>query len=137
MANYRWSICDPTSPTVIEKGRIEQDRILETFEQFPWIEQLRNMSSMKEEDICFSPSLEFENTDTKLGVLVSIVGDINNYEFYIFYKRPKTVKSFFGLIKRNIEGCLSEITDQTMDSARKFLAAFINGDTAYMESQMR
>lgn len=137
MSNYRWSICDPTNPVVIEKGKIEQDKIMETFEQFPWIEQLRSMSLMKEEDICFSPSLEFENTDTKLGVTFSIVGDEANYEFYIFYKRPKTIKSFFGLIKRDVEACVSDITGQTMDDARKFLAAFLNDDTAYMESQMR
>jgi hypothetical protein len=69
MPNYRCSICEPDDPKVIEKGSIRKEEIIETFEQFPWEDRLRKMETMKDDDICFSPSLEFINTDAKQGLL--------------------------------------------------------------------
>jgi hypothetical protein len=137
MSNYQWTICDPASPAVIEKGAIQKEDILETFRRFPWIDELRKMASMKEEDIHFSPSLEFENKDTKQGVSFSIVGDETTHEFYIFYKRPKTLKSFFGLSKKEMEDYISDITGQSMDDAINFLNAFLNNETDKLESLVK
>lgn len=136
MSNYRWSICEPDNPNVIEKGSIRKEMIVETFEQFPWMDRLQKMAFMKQDDICFSPSLEFENIDTKHGVTFSIVGEERSYEFYIFYKRPATVK-LFGIFKRNTDNHLSDIVGQTMEDAITFLNAFLKDDTDYMEAKMK
>ena len=137
MANYRWSICLPDNPEVIEKGDIAGEDILKMFLEFPWIDHLRKMASMKESDIHYSPSLEFENRDTKQGVTFSIVGDEVNNEFYVFYNRSKTVKSFFGLSKKDIDDYTSDITGQTKDAAIEILNAFLNNDADYLESKMK
>jgi hypothetical protein len=136
MANYRWSICEPDNPDVIEKGSIRKEEIMETFEQFPWIDRLRKMAGMQDNAICFSPSLEFENSDTKQGVTFSIVGTELTHEFYIFYKRPATVKTL-GLFKRHVDNHLSDITGQTKEDAIKFLNAFLNNDTVYLEEKIK
>ncbi|MEI9910659.1 MAG: hypothetical protein WDO71_13870 [Bacteroidota bacterium] len=104
MAQYRWSICEPQTPEIIEKGLIEKDKIMEIFEQFPWQIYLQQMACMKEKDIHYSPSLEFENLETKQGVSISIAGEADKYEFYIFYKRNKTIKTFFGYQQKKQPG---------------------------------
>jgi hypothetical protein len=136
MANYRWSICEPDNPQVIEKGIIRKEEIRETFEQFPWMDRLLKIANMRNEDICFSPSLEFENLDTKQGVTFSIVGTPVEHEFYIFYKRSVTVKTL-GLFKRQVDNHISDITGQTMEDAVRFLDAFLNNDSDYLEAKMK
>ena len=71
------------------------------------------MEVAKEEDIFYSPSLEIENKDTKHGLSISAVGNHDSFEFYIFYKRPKIVKTFFGLKEKIKNGYLSDKTGQT------------------------
>lgn len=137
MSQYRWSICEPETPEIIEKGLIEKDKIMETFEQFPWLIYLQQMAGMKEDDIHYSPSLEFENLETKQGVSISIAGETDKYEFYIFYKRNKTIKTFFGLSTKEVIGYLSDITGQTKEDVIKFLSAFLNNDTIYLEEKMK
>jgi hypothetical protein len=136
MANYRWSICEPDNPQVIEKGLIRKEEIGETFEQFPWMDRLRKIANMRNEDICFSPSLEFENLDTKQGVTFSIVGTVLENEFYVFYKRSVTVKTL-GLFKRQVDNHISDITGQTMEDAVRFLDAFLSNDSDYLEAKMK
>ncbi len=137
MAQYRWSICEPNDADVIEMGTISKEKILETFEQFPWTERLRQMSEMKDREIQYSPSLEFENLESKQGLTFSIVGDLFNYEFYIFYKRPATVRYLFGLVKREMNDWVTEITGQTKEEALKILTAFLNNDTIYLEEKIK
>ncbi|MEI9945997.1 MAG: hypothetical protein WDN26_17470 [Chitinophagaceae bacterium] len=137
MSIYRWSTCLPDKAGINEMGLITKEDAIEAFEQFPWIEHLSKMDFLKEEDIYYSPSLEFENTDTKHMVTFSIVGDDKGNEFYIFYKRPKVIRSFFGLSKKEVEDYVSDITGQTKEDAIKFLTAFLNNDTAYMESKIK
>ena len=137
MADFRWSICLPDNREIIEKGAINKQYIIETFENFPWMDHLRKMATIKDEDIHYSPSIEFEDMDSKQGVTFSIVGDENNNEFYIFYKRPKTLKSFFGLLKKDVDEYVSDITGQTKEDAVDFLKAFLSGDTVYLETKMK
>ena len=78
-------------------GSIEKDKIFDVLDKFPWTELLLKMDDAKENEIHFTPSIEFENKHTRHGVTISIV-DLD--VFYIFYKRPKLVSMMFGLIKR-------------------------------------
>src|SRR5690349_14320566 len=90
--NFRASFCDPFKPDIIELGDIQKEKIIDKFEDTPWYDFLRKMTTTKQEEVFYSPSLEVENKDTKHGLTISAVGDPNKYEFYIFYKRPKKVK---------------------------------------------
>jgi len=137
MANYKWSICEPDQKEVVEKGSIQKENIMETFEQFPWIDRLLKMAAMKEDEICFSPSLGFKNVDNNSAVEFSIIGDEAENEFYIFYIRPKTIKRLFGLLQTDMEKYMSDITGQTKEDAIKFLKAFIGDDVDYMEAKMK
>ncbi len=101
------------------------------------MDRLQKVAGMNDKDICFSPSLEFENLETKQGVVFSIVGnDVVNHEFYIFYKRDKAKKSFLGISTKEVKGYVSDITGQTKEDAIQFLTAFLNNDTAYLEEKI-
>lgn len=136
MKVYRWTICEPDHPEVIEKGMISGDDILQTFLQYPWKEKLKLLNSLPEDKICFSPSIEFEDSDAGHGVTFSCVGDETDMEFYIFYKRDKMVSNFGGLFNRQVKGKISDITGQGLADAQAFLEAFLKNDTAYLEQKI-
>ena len=128
---FRYSICDPLKSEPLEMGEIEKDQILEVFERFPWKDMLNKMQGVKESDIQFSPSIEFENKATHLGITISMGVDEN--EFYVFYKRPKMVSKWFGLIKKMDENFLSDRTGQTIADAREAVSALVGGDEITLE----
>ncbi|MNL59234.1 hypothetical protein D3C87_1829420 [compost metagenome] len=68
------------------------------FEKFPWKSHLEEMENSK--NIFYSPSIEFENLSNKNGLAISAVGNPDKYDFYVFYKRPKLQKTWFGLSKK-------------------------------------
>ncbi|MBA4240028.1 MAG: hypothetical protein C0448_04850 [Sphingobacteriaceae bacterium] len=85
----------------------------------------------------YSPSFEIENLDNENGLTISAVGNAGNYEFYIFYKRPKTVKKLFGLISKFEKGYLTDITGQNKSDVIKFLTALIKNDLALLEREIK
>lgn len=87
------------------------------------------METAREDEIFYSPSLEIENTDSKHGLAISAVGEPDNYEFYIFYKRPKSVKTLFGFQEKIDEGYTTDITGQTKQDVLDCLNALLCNDT--------
>ncbi len=132
--DFRASFCDPFKPDIIEIGKIEQDKILETFHKIPWSEYLGKMETAKQKEIYYSPSLEIENKENRNGLSVSA---INENEWYIFYKRPKLVKKFFGLIEKMDNDYLTDIQGQTEQDVLDCLNALINNDLNFLENKIK
>ncbi|EXZ07453.1 hypothetical protein [Bacteroides fragilis] len=105
MTEFKYSICEPLNPKVIEKGMIAPDSVIGLFNDFQWDYYLKQIevAETRKMDIYFSPSLEVENKANKNGLTISAVGDPEDPEFYIFYKRPISVvkKQFFVNRKRS------------------------------------
>lgn len=134
--NFRASFCDPFKQDVIELGVIPKDKIIDKFENTPWSDFLTKMKSAKENEIFSSPSLEIENKDTKHGLNISAVGDPNNYDFYIFYKRPKNVKIFFGLKEKLKDDYMTDKTGQTKQDVLDCLNALLRNDTEFLSNKI-
>jgi hypothetical protein len=132
--SYRASFCDPFKSEIIELEEIKKDNIIEHFESIPWSEFLKKMDTANENDIYYSPSLEIENKENKNGISVSAV---DGTEWYIFFKRPKLVKKFFGLFEKMDKNYLTDITGQTIDDVRKCLKALIDNDLKYLEEKIK
>ncbi|WP_202621785.1 hypothetical protein [Pontibacter russatus] len=137
MKIFRHSFCDPFKPDVIELGDVESKEIINRFEQMPWDEIISRMGKAKESDIHYSPSLEFEDKTTKHGITISAVGTSSLEEFYVFYKRPKRVKKFFGLIESDNPEYLTDVTGQTKEDVIDVLNAFINGKYDFLDSRIK
>ncbi len=132
--NFRASFCDPFKSDIIEMGDIEKDKIMETFEKIPWNKLLDEMKTKNEKEIYYSPSLEIENKDNKNGLSVSAV---DGKEWYIFFKRPKMVKKFFGLSEKMNNDYLTDITGQTENDVKECLTALINNDLEFLERKIK
>ncbi len=113
-----------------------QDSIVEHFEKMDWDGYLQKMENAKEEEIHYSPSLEIENIENRTGLAISAVGKPGNYEFYIFYKRPKKVKLFFGLMERLNENYLTDSKGQTKNDVMDCLKALLRNDTEYLAKKI-
>ena len=134
--NFRTSFCDPFQKDIIELGNISKDSILDKFEKTPWADILRQMSYAKEDEIYSSPSLEIENKDNRHGLSISAVGDPDNFEFYIFYKRPKNKKSLFGLKEKINENYTTDKTGQNKQDVLDCLNALLKDDTEFLANKI-
>lgn len=132
---FRYSICDPLKKDPIEMGDIEKEKVLDIVERFPWKDLLDKMSGAEESEIHYSPSIEVENKSTRHGLAISIVEGEEENEFYIFYKRPKTVTKLFGLIKNMDYNFTTDRTGQTSKDVREAVSALVAGDVAILEKR--
>lgn len=141
MTEFRYSVCEPLNPEVIEKGVVSTERIIGLFNDFQWDYYLKQMNAAEArgEKIYFSPSLEVENKANKNGLSISAVGDPGNYEFYIFYKRPRTVmkKKLFRKPETVVKDYISEITGQTKEEAVEYLNALLADNLELLESRIK
>jgi len=132
--NFRASFCDPFKSDIIEIGDIEKDKIMQHFESIPWSELLEKMKTTDDKNIYYSPSLEIENKANNNGLCVTA---IDATEWYIFFKRPKLQKKFFGLAEKMDDNYLTEITGQNIDDVRKCLTALINNELDFLEEKIK
>lgn len=47
MSEFRYSICEPITPKIIEKGKIDSSEIIDIFQNFPWKSHLQEMENAK------------------------------------------------------------------------------------------
>ncbi|TDO82892.1 hypothetical protein EV143_102153 [Flavobacterium chryseum] len=128
MREFRYSICEPTNPKIIEKGKIDSSEIMQIFQNFPWKTFLEET-----ENIYYSPSLEFENLSNKNGLSISAVGNPEKFEFYVFFKRSKMQKNWFGLIEKLNNNYTSELLDQSKEKTIELLKAFVDNNLSLLE----
>lgn len=136
MVNFRASFCDPFQKEIIDLGTIEETEVIQKFESVPWLDYLKRMETANENEIHYSPSLEIENKDNKHGLSISIVGLPENHEFYIFYKRPKAAKRFFGLQEKIDENYITDKTGQTKQDVLDCLNALVRNDPDYLANKI-
>jgi len=106
---------------------------MHTFDKVPWVDYLTQMQTRGENEIHFSPSLEIENKATRSGLTISVFGEPEKYEFYVFYKRPKKVARFFGLTSRMNNNYLTDAAGLTHQDARDCLQALLDGNDAWLD----
>ncbi|MCD9574018.1 hypothetical protein [Flavobacterium soyae] len=135
MSQFRYSICEPTNPNIIEKGKIDSSEILELVNNFPWKKYLHEMENIK--DPYYSPSLEFENLNNKNGLSISAVGTYEKFEFYVFFKRPKMQKTWFGLSEKLNNNYTSELLDQNEEKTMEIVKALVNDDLNFLERKFK
>ncbi|HEY1021895.1 MAG TPA: hypothetical protein VGE06_06255, partial [Flavisolibacter sp.] len=93
---FNVTFCNPFQKDIINLGLLSKEAILSHFEAVDGMDYLAQMSGAKKEDIYFSPSLGIEASDGKSSLSISAVGEPRDHEFYIFYQRPKFVKTASG-----------------------------------------
>jgi hypothetical protein len=133
---FRASFCSPFKKEIIDLGSVEKDKIIDLFNNTPWLEYLQKMSTAKLTDIHYSPSLEIENIETKQGLCISVIGNQTIEEYYLFYKRPKLIKTFFGFKQKIDNNYCTDKTGQNKQDVLDCLNALINNDTIFLENKI-
>ncbi|HEV7329954.1 MAG TPA: hypothetical protein VGN63_02845 [Flavisolibacter sp.] len=133
---FNLSFCDPFQKDIINLGALSSDAIIRHFESIPWMTYLSRMSMAREEDIYYSPSLEIANSETKEKLSISAVGESDEYEFYIFYKRHRMIKTISGQQEIISTEHITDITGQTMQDVIDCLHAFTRNDSAFLEKKI-
>lgn len=135
MSNFRYSICEPTNPKIIEKGKINSSEIISVVENYPWKSKLEEMERLKEP--YYSPSLEFDNLNNKNGLSISAVGNAEKYEFYVFFKRPKIQKTWFGLSEKLNNDYTSELLDVSKEKTLEIIKALVDNNLNFLERKFQ
>lgn len=89
--DFTYAINHPLEKEVIEKGAVTRAEFKEVFKAFPWEDLLLQQNTAKDKEIHFSPSLNLTNSEG-LAISVSIVGAVEDHEYYICYNRPTLIK---------------------------------------------
>ena len=134
--NFRATFCEPSQPDIIDLGIINRDAIIPKFESIPWVAYLQEMKDKRDEEIYFSPSFEVENRDNNHALSISAVGEPDDFEFYIFYKRPKMIKTMFGLSQKIADDYMTDIAAQTKEDAIACIRALIANDLEYLDKKI-
>lgn len=128
------SYCDPLKPDEITLGIKTGDQVLKTFQDMPWTALLRQKETAKAEDIYFYPGIQVKNTLTKHSLVISAVGEADNFSFNIFYSRPKLIKTktWFGYQKQTEENYQTNLNDQSENIVMDCLSALLRDDLLYL-----
>lgn len=137
MAKFRHSFCGPFSSEIEELGDIEETELVNKFNKVPWNEILHKMSTMAEDELHYSPSIEFENKTNRHGITISGIEEDRQVEFYFFYKRPKRIKKFFGFIEKEDPNYMTDILVQSKQEVIRLIEAFIRDDYELLDTEIR
>lgn len=134
---FKYTICEPLNPTIVDKGNVTREEFRNVLQSFPWIEMLRELENAEESQVCYSPSLELIDSNTNHSLAISIVGPESELEYYIFYKRPKTIskKKWFKTIEVFEPEYLTDRTGQSEADMKDAFNSLLEGDFKMLESR--
>ncbi len=137
-SKLKYSESHPLKAGLINEKLLSKQEFIKKFEEFPWEKLLEEQLNANDENIHNSPSLNIENNE-ETGISVSIVGELDNYEFYVCYKRPMTrkKKKWFGLIEYDYydKDFCSIITEQTKNDGLEAFLYFYDRNLEKLEER--
>ncbi len=110
---YSYTICHPNkSKVVVYDLHLSKTEVLELFRAYPWKEELDLLNQMDEEEVCYSPTLEFiEQSKPSEKILLSAVGTSTDYKFIILFVGRKFDKESHEVDSRQAEYFLNLYLD--------------------------
>jgi len=134
--SYKYSICHPDKSEIEYPNQILSEKeVKEKVLNYPWINELKKMKLMKEDDIHYSPSLDFTNNNDNYSFCLSAITELDKLSFYIFYNRPIMKKVLFGLLGEKEK---FDVIDKMFNENEAFdlLDKFIKKDYKFIENKM-
>ncbi len=133
---FTYSICHPDKQDIEHKSNpISGREILEIAEQYPWKEKLSLMSSMNEDAIHYSPSLNFTCIENEWSF--GLTADTNNDDeltFSLWYNRSKKVNILFGLLGSSHKMTVDDFWSLDLENSLLYLKHFVKGNYALVEA---
>lgn len=132
---FKYTICLPNKSEIQYFDEIlNGDQVLENAKRYPWISQLELTEKLGVENVHYSPSLEFINTNTNHSfTLTAIYNDRKELSFSLWYNRPKKVKVLFGILGEKEKMVVDDVWDYNLTDAIRYLEYFVNDDIKEIE----
>lgn len=132
---FKYSICHPDRKDIeyLDKP-ISGKEVVEIAKNYPWLEKLKLSNSLNQKDVHYSPSLDF--TDIENGNSFCLTADYDKNEelnFSLWYKRPKKVKTLFGLFSEKEMMVVDDVWEVDFSKSIEYLEHFVNGNYAIIE----
>lgn len=125
--SYKYTICHPDKEEIeLRDNPISAKEVMNIAQNYPWIELLNYSNSMNQEEVQYSPSLEFICIEDKNSfTLTANFSKEMELEFSLWYNRPKKVKILFGLLGERDKMVVDEVWENNFEKALKYLKFFV------------
>ena len=132
---YKYSICHPEKEDIEYRDNpISENEVLEIAKNYSWLEKLKFSDSLNQDNVYYSPSLDFTCIENGKSFCLTADYDENeNIEFSLWYNRPKKVKILFGLLGEKERMELDDIWSISFDKSMQYLEYFVNGNYSIIE----
>ena len=131
---FKYSICYPLKPNIeYPSGLIDEETVLEIAKNHPWRAELASMQGKEDEDIYYSPSLDFTEIKTQRSFCLTAQDENGSLKFSLWYRRPKNVKIFFGLLGERKKMVLDTVWSYSFEESLRYLQHFTTGNYQILE----
>ena len=135
--NYKCSICHPNKSKIEYPNEIlGENQVIDLVQSYPWVEKLDLLNSLKNDEICYSPSLDFVNNSNKYSFGLTASLENGELEFSLWYKRMIKTKLFFGLLGEKEKMKVIDKWGFKKDVALEYLQLFLNKNFLKLEKLM-
>lgn len=135
--NYTYSICHPDKPKIEHPSQVLSTKeVSEMIASYSWLEILKLMENIDNDKIYYSPSLDFKNQKDSYSLGITATLENGKPEFSLWYNRPITKRSLFGLLAPKTK---MEVIDKwgfTIEQALKYYSLFLNQEYKRLEELM-
>jgi len=132
---FKYSICHPNNEKIEYRNNpISSYEVLKIANDYPWKEQLNLIISMDQNEVHYSPSLDFICIENGQSFCLTAHFDNNKeLQFSIWYNRPKKVKILFGLLGEKSRMVVDDYWSLDFDKSMDYLNEFVNGNYRVIE----
>jgi hypothetical protein len=132
---YKYSICYPNKKDIEYPSQIlEEDQVLDLVKNYPWNEQLDLTKKLNENEIFYSPSIDFTNTQNKISFCLTAHIEKGQTMFSIWFKRPKEVNVLFGILGKKNKIVVDDFWSLSLEGSTKYLEYFLNNEYQKIEN---
>ncbi len=132
---FKYSICHPEKQDIEYCGNpISADKVLELARKHEWLNLLHFSNSLNEDQIHYSPSLDFTHLENgRSFCLTAGFGKNKELEFSLWYHRPKKIKVLFGLLGKEERMVTDDYWSVSFEEAMNYLRFFVDEDYSAIE----
>ncbi len=134
---YQYSICHPDKPEIEYPSEVlDSYKVTDIAKNYPWLKILKSMEQIPNEEINYSPSLDFTNIKDKHSLCLTAELKKGELEFSLWYNRPKSSRVLFGLLGNRTVMKVVDKWNFDKISALKNLQLFLDKDYKTLEQIM-
>jgi len=136
---FRYSICHPDKVEIEYRNQfISGKEVLEIAKNYAWEKALDLMESMNQNNVSYSPSLDFKCVDNGQSFcLTAMYDEQKKLMFSLWYNRPKKVKVLFGLFGEKEKMVVDDFWSLNFDESIKYLSYFVDQNYSKIEELYR